>query len=335
MLELGEPRRAIDSSTSIVPRSEAGSAARSIVASSSSAARCTSSSWARPASLGSPSRSSKRSSPASVPSSGAISISASQYRSAARAAPGPARLARSRDPWPGWYVDQRVAGCAYASWMPTTLPFGRSSGRSPWSSARRRDRVRRRSRHRFRGCGAARPPEPGHRSVRGTRSLGRHPRRQAWPIRRRVDTMVSSGAGTLFLQTSNGDRSAPFVYQDQTAAFIEAAHDRDVEVVAWYLPHLTDLAVDRARTRAAIAFTTPRGDRFDGFALDIESAAVRDPGRRSGRLIRLSSVFERSRATATPSARSFRRRCASWTTSRTGRASRGATSHARTTRCCR
>lgn len=103
-----------------------------------------------------------------------------------------------------------------------------------------------------------------------------------------LDTMASNGARTLFLQTSNGDRSVPFVYREQTAEFIEAAHDRDIGVVAWYLPHLTDLTVDRARTRAAIAFATPRGDRFDGFALDIESAAVRDPSRRSERLIRLS-----------------------------------------------
>ena len=103
-----------------------------------------------------------------------------------------------------------------------------------------------------------------------------------------ADTMVANGARTLFLQTSNADRIGPFVYPVETAAFLEVAHDRGIQVVAWYLPHLTNLTVDRARTRAAIAFTTPRGDRFDGFALDIESAAVRDPARRSERLLRLS-----------------------------------------------
>jgi hypothetical protein len=104
-----------------------------------------------------------------------------------------------------------------------------------------------------------------------------------------VETMAANGVRTLYLQSSNADRTMPFVYRDETAAFIEAAHDRDVLVVAWYLPHLTDLPVDRARARAAIAFTTPRGDRFDGFALDIESAAVRDPERRTQRLVDLSS----------------------------------------------
>ena len=104
-----------------------------------------------------------------------------------------------------------------------------------------------------------------------------------------VETMAGNGARTVFLQSSNADRTGPFVYPDETAAFIEAAHDRGVQVVAWYLPHLTDLVVDRARARAAISFSTPRGDRFDGFALDIESAAVRDPERRTQRLVDLSS----------------------------------------------
>ncbi len=103
-----------------------------------------------------------------------------------------------------------------------------------------------------------------------------------------VDTMVSNGVTTLYLQTSNSDRPGPFVFPDETATFIDAAHDRGVQVVAWYLPHLTDLVVDRARTRAAISFTTPRGGRFDGFALDIESPAVRNPARRNERLMLLS-----------------------------------------------
>jgi hypothetical protein len=100
--------------------------------------------------------------------------------------------------------------------------------------------------------------------------------------------IAGNGARTLYLQSSNADRDGPFVFPEETAALVEAAHDRGLRVIAWYLPHLADLAVDRARTRAAIAFTTPRGDRFDGFALDIESAAVRDPARRTDRLIRLS-----------------------------------------------
>jgi hypothetical protein len=103
-----------------------------------------------------------------------------------------------------------------------------------------------------------------------------------------VGEMTDRGVRTVFLQSSNADRPGPFVYPAETAELVEAAHDRDVAVVAWYLPHLADLALDRRRARAAIAFTTPRGDRFDGFALDIESPAVRDPLRRGDRLVRLS-----------------------------------------------
>lgn len=113
--------------------------------------------------------------------------------------------------------------------------------------------------------------------------------REAWadPVAA-VETMVANGASTLYLQSSNADRLGPFVFEEETAIFIDAAHDRGVQVVAWYLPHLTDLVLDKARTRAAIAFTTPRGDRFDGFALDIESAQVRVVTRRNERLATLS-----------------------------------------------
>jgi hypothetical protein len=114
--------------------------------------------------------------------------------------------------------------------------------------------------------------------------------REAWadPVAA-LDTMVANGASTLYLQSSNADRIGPFVFEDETAFFIEAAHDRGLQVVAWYLPHLSDLVLDKARARAAIGFTTPRGDRFDGFALDIESPAVRVVTRRNERLATLST----------------------------------------------
>lgn len=114
--------------------------------------------------------------------------------------------------------------------------------------------------------------------------------REAWadPVAA-IETMAAHGASTLFLQSSNADRMGPFVFEEETAMFIDAAHDRGVQVVAWYLPHLTDLVVDKARARAAITFTTPRGDRFDGFALDIESAEVRVVTRRNERLATLST----------------------------------------------
>lgn len=104
-----------------------------------------------------------------------------------------------------------------------------------------------------------------------------------------VADMAARGVHSLFLQTSNADRPGSFVFPEATGVFLEAAHDAGIEVVAWYLPGLRDLASDRERVADAIGFRTARGDAFDGFGLDIESEAVRDPLRRTERLVRLSS----------------------------------------------
>ena len=103
-----------------------------------------------------------------------------------------------------------------------------------------------------------------------------------------IADMQAHGVTTLYLQTSNADRGTSFVFPAGIEAFLDAARDAGIRVVAWYLPHLTDLATDRARVRDAIEYSTPSGARFDGFALDIESEAVHDPSRRSTRLVRLS-----------------------------------------------
>ena len=56
---------------------------------------------------------------------------------------------------------------------------------------------------------------------------------------------------------------------------IDAAHAQGIDVVAWYLPGYARLGVDERRAEAAIDFSTPSGQRFDGFALDIESDLIR------------------------------------------------------------
>jgi hypothetical protein len=104
-----------------------------------------------------------------------------------------------------------------------------------------------------------------------------------------VADMEARGVRSLFLQTSNADRPGSFVFPDASSAFIDAAHDAGIRVVAWYLPGLRDLGTDRRRVADALAFRTARGDAFDGFGLDIESESVGDPYRRTARLIRLSS----------------------------------------------
>jgi hypothetical protein len=117
----------------------------------------------------------------------------------------------------------------------------------------------------------------------------------AWAQPERVVGVMSArGVETLFLQTSNYRRAEDVVRPDRIARFIAAAHDRGINVVAWYLPSLSDLARDYRRTMRAIRFQTFDGDGFDSFALDIEAGVVRSPTLRTARLLRLSSSVRRS-----------------------------------------
>jgi hypothetical protein len=108
-----------------------------------------------------------------------------------------------------------------------------------------------------------------------------------------VANMKAHGVRTLFLETSN--------YRQRRAIargvgrFIEAAHNRDMDVVAWYLPGLKDLKRDLRRSMKAIRFRTDSGQRFDSFGLDIEASIVDPPSKRSRRLVTLSRQI-RSRA---------------------------------------
>ncbi len=104
-----------------------------------------------------------------------------------------------------------------------------------------------------------------------------------------VDAMQGRGVRTLFLQTSNFSRNAAFVFPEGVTAFLDAAHARGLAVVAWYLPGFLHPDRDFRWARAAIRFRTPSGNAFDSFALDIESAKVRDPVTRTARLLQLST----------------------------------------------
>jgi hypothetical protein len=98
---------------------------------------------------------------------------------------------------------------------------------------------------------------------------------------------------TLYLQTGNDSRPTAIVKPKGVTAFLDAAHAAGLNVVAWYLPGLVGMATDLQRVEAAVGFTTPAGNRFDGFGLDIESAAVSDPRQRTVRLLRLSDEIRR------------------------------------------
>ena len=113
-----------------------------------------------------------------------------------------------------------------------------------------------------------------------------------------VRAMARRGVTTLYLQTANysrpHDRTKSIFRYKVVSRFIEAAHRHDIAVVAWYLPSFEDVDYDYRRSRAAITFKTKHGQRFDGFALDIESPIVDNLDVRNRRLRVLSQRLEKS-----------------------------------------
>ena len=97
--------------------------------------------------------------------------------------------------------------------------------------------------------------------------------------------MRRNGVRTLYLETANWRQTVDVVRPATMAAMIEAAHAAGIKVVAWYLPSYKPLRTDVRRALAAIAFTTPTGQRFDGFALDIEASTVGPDLRRVGVIV--------------------------------------------------
>ena len=106
-----------------------------------------------------------------------------------------------------------------------------------------------------------------------------------------VDRMAAVGVRTLYLQAARsqdprapGDVMSPELVGD----FLQRAHAWGMLVVAWYLPHLSDVA-DDGRHLEALARFRAGGQGFDGLALDIEwRAGVPDHATRSARLVELS-----------------------------------------------
>ena len=109
--------------------------------------------------------------------------------------------------------------------------------------------------------------------------------------------MAHHGVRTLYLETSNFNREVAIKWPGRERRFIRAAHAEGMQIVAWYLPGFLNVRRDFHRVMAAIRFTSGDGQRFDGFALDIESPAVHRPAVRTRRLVALS---ERIRSVVGP-----------------------------------
>lgn len=106
-----------------------------------------------------------------------------------------------------------------------------------------------------------------------------------------VQALQAHGVQTVFVETGNSSQAVALVHPTQLTALIRSAHVRHMKVVAWYLPTLIDLQKDRMRGVAAIHFTTSDHQRFDSFALDIESSAVKNIVTRNERLATLSHTL--------------------------------------------
>lgn len=93
---------------------------------------------------------------------------------------------------------------------------------------------------------------------------------------------------TLYLETCNYNCPEPLHRPPNMERFIHAAHASGIRVVAWYLPGFDNLRRDLTYSRAALNFRTALGQKFDGFALDIEARLVNPVGKRNHRVIELS-----------------------------------------------
>lgn len=111
-----------------------------------------------------------------------------------------------------------------------------------------------------------------------------------------VADMAARGVRTLYLETGNWrlSRNVDIAHPELVAGYITAAHAHGMRVVAWYLPSLSDRRRDLRRVKAALNFTTFDGQKFDGFALDIESQLVRSIPARNRSLLRLSRSIRRA-----------------------------------------
>jgi hypothetical protein len=106
-----------------------------------------------------------------------------------------------------------------------------------------------------------------------------------------IDDMAALGVRTLYLQAAQDDLRSPgdTVDRELLARFLRRAHERGIEVVAWYLPRFVDVDADLRRIRALHRFRS-RGQRFDGLALDIEwTEGVPDVEARNAALVDLSA----------------------------------------------
>jgi hypothetical protein len=79
----------------------------------------------------------------------------------------------------------------------------------------------------------------------------------------------AAGLTHLYVRTGSsfdGFDAAPFL-----DALLPVAHAAGLRIIGWDFPYFEDIGADIYRAVAAITYTTPTGDRLDGFSPDIET----------------------------------------------------------------
>jgi hypothetical protein len=102
-----------------------------------------------------------------------------------------------------------------------------------------------------------------------------------------ADRLARRGVTTAWIETANDRSTVDVVQRAPLGRVLDALHDRGIRVVAWYLPGHVDQSLDLRRARAMLSFRSPRGDAFDGVALDIESLREKSVKRRTTRMLAL------------------------------------------------
>lgn len=86
-----------------------------------------------------------------------------------------------------------------------------------------------------------------------------------------VQTMADRGVKTLYLQTGRWKDPNDIVNVGAVNSFLDEAARRDIKVVGWYVPGFGDIDRDVRRSVAVFQQVSPAGNRFSGFAPDIET----------------------------------------------------------------
>ena len=105
-----------------------------------------------------------------------------------------------------------------------------------------------------------------------------------------VDQFAARGVRTIFLQTGKWNGPQEVLYPEILNQILDKAHANRIAVIAWYLPGFNDIGNDVRRSLASINYTTPSGQKFDGFGPDIEErrAVGLDSGRFNAGIVEYS-----------------------------------------------